>query len=54
MQSKTKDKQLEQDSKDLRYKLELRAFDGSLNETKDQAISHFEDKYGFKPRALKA
>lgn len=33
--------------------MELRAFDGSLNETKEQALSLFEEKYGFRPKATK-
>eukprot|EP00347_Sterkiella_histriomuscorum_P005596 403356003 len=33
----------------LLYKYEIRAFDGRLNETKDQAMRFFENRYGFKP-----
>jgi hypothetical protein len=29
--------------------MEMRVFDGKFNETRDQAISDFEAKYGFSP-----
>jgi hypothetical protein len=32
-------------------KIELRLFDGRMNETKDQAIQDFERNYGYNPVA---
>lgn len=44
--------EIKEEKQEPKYKFELRAFDGSLNETKSEALRKFQEKYGFK--AVKA
>jgi protein-arginine kinase activator protein McsA len=40
----------EEEGVPIKYRLEMRLFDGRMNETRDQALEDFERHHGYRPR----